>query len=173
MRQVENPARPTGAQPEAFVRPLRRTDLEMMHEIHALCLTRSLMSHYSMRQVQAWMRGRTPMDYWIASETGENFRVVEVAEVTAGYASWRGDELLSLFVAPIAQGHGLGKMLFQTCALDAAAAGTPLARVHATLNATGFFRRLGFHPAEQGFDEKNGERIPYMLMRGAIDRSDA
>ncbi|MBT2187485.1 GNAT family N-acetyltransferase [Sphingobium nicotianae] len=165
MTEIDDRGRRDGPRPDALVRRMRRSDVELLQEIHTLCLRECLTSHYNPSQIEALLEGRTPLDYWLASERGERFAVVEVAEIVAGYASWREGELLSTFVAPVAQAHRLGTFLFEACAREAAKEGMPIDRVRATLNATSFFQSLGFRPVEAGYDEKNGIRIPHMLMR--------
>lgn len=171
MREVDDPVRRGAPRPDMLVRRMRRSDVEVVHEIHRLCLTQCLTSHYSLQQIDALQEGRTPLGYWLAAERGEHFLVVEVSETVAGYASWRESELLSMYIAPIAQGHGLGTYMFEGCTREAERLDMPIMQVCATLNATSFYRGLGFRPVEQGFEEKEGVRIPHMLMVRPVERT--
>ncbi len=171
MREADDPVRRGAPRPDMLVRRMRRSDVELVHEIHRLCLTQCLTSHYGARQIDALLEGRTPLGYWLAAERGEQSLIVEVSETVAGYASWRESELLSTFVAPIAQGHGLGTYLFEGCDREAERLGMPIIQVSATLNATSFYRGLGFRPVEQGFQDKDGVRIPHMRMVRPVART--
>ena len=82
------------------VRRIRPEDVSAIHTIHTECLTRSLRERYSDEQLAAWLSRRTPEGYLRACASGEHFFVAERQGVVVGFASWRDNELLALFVHP-------------------------------------------------------------------------
>ena len=104
----------------------------------------------------AWMKGRTPAGYINAANGGERFFVAAVDERVIGFASWRDNELLSLFVHPDAQGLGVGSRLLDVCLKDAAAEGTGITCLKAAAGAVQFYVSRGFVPVGQGGTMKNG-----------------
>ncbi len=119
------------------------------------------------RIVEAWLYGRTPEGYLRATdEGGEAFWIAALdnGEI-AGFASWREDELVSLFVDPELEKRGLGRKLFAACEEDAAKNGHTIGRLISTRNAQTFYESLAFISEREGYTEKRGVRIPHIEMR--------
>ncbi|MBD0273858.1 MAG: GNAT family N-acetyltransferase [Acetobacteraceae bacterium] len=149
------------------VRGMAEGDAEALHAIHGACLTGTLLGHgrYTSEQVEAWMAGRTPEGYLRAVRDGERFLVAELEGAVVGFASWRGGELLSLFVHPDHQGRGIGSALSLACFAAAARGGEPVGVVRAALGAEPFYRRHGFAVVGPGAAAKRGVGIPHTRMR--------
>ncbi|MGA2042878.1 MAG: GNAT family N-acetyltransferase [Roseiarcus sp.] len=148
-----------------IIRAIAPTDAESIHAIHGLCLQRSLSGRYTREQIEAWMAGRTPQGTLRAAEGGERFFVTEEAGAIAGYASWKEEELLSLFVHPDFQGRGIGSMLLAACFDDAARSDASISVVKSVLGAEGFYARHGFGVVGPGSMSKRGVAIPHIWMR--------
>lgn len=145
--------------PRVIVRPMINTDAVAIHAIHTACLRKTLSSHYSSEQLEAWLEGRTPEGYLRGVENGEIYLVAEWGQAIVGYANWQDQELLSLFVLPEFQNQGVGTLLLKAC--DASA---DIRRVKATLGAAAFYSRFGFLRVRRGEMEKRGVQIPHILM---------
>jgi len=116
--------------------------------------------------VEAWLYGRTPEGYVrAASSGGEVYWVaVEGTGLVVGFASWSGDELVSLYVDPRHEGQGIGKQLFATCQADCEKEGCSISHLNSTINARTFYESLGFRAMREGFREKRNKRIPHIEM---------
>ena len=77
-----------------------------------------------------------------------------------GYANWKDDELMSLFVRPMFQKSGVGTLLLEACEVQ-----THLSCVKSTLSAVNFYSRFGFVVSHEGYDIKRDVRIPHIFMR--------
>ncbi len=148
------------------IRRMKKSDVADMHALHSRAITQVCGAHLDAAIVEAWLHGRTPAGYLTAAEEeGEKFWVaVGEAGRVVGFASWREDELMALFVEPASQGGGIGGLLFNACSDDARAQGRRLRRLDATLNAEGFYSNFGFRRVRVKSHEKRGQRIPFIEM---------
>jgi len=166
--EVEVPSRCAKVDSSAVVglicRPMEECDVVRVHRIHTDCLQRSLTEHYTTIQIKTWLNGRTPQGYWHSMLSGEEYFVGEHEGICVAFASWRGDELRSLFVCPEKQRSGIGSLL-----LKHSRRLTETKYVKATLNAVGFYSRFRFQLVSTGFVEKRGVRIPYVQMQRALE----
>jgi len=87
-----------------------------------------------------------------------------------GFGSWRGDDLVALYVDPQMHGRDVGRRLFTACETDARENGRSITRLNATLNATSYYEALGFRKVRDGYNEKRGQRIPHIEMIREIPR---
>lgn len=148
------------------IRPMRDKDADAMHEVHTKAVRRACAPLLDPDVVDAWLFGRTPGGYVsAAADGGERFWVGVIdAERVVGFASWRDDELISLFVDPDCHGRGIGRRLFDACQDDAAANGNGIVRLNSTLNARTFYEAYGFREVGRGYNEKRHKRIPHIEM---------
>jgi putative acetyltransferase len=151
-----------------IIRSMEPADAEA---IHSVCLQGTLLGRYSREQIDAWMDGRTPQGYLSAAEAGEAFFVAEEGGAVVGYASWQGDELLSLFVHPYFQGRGIGSALMSACFDDAQRRGATISIVKSVLGAEEFYGRHGFLIVGPGSTTKRDVIIPDTRMARASSRS--
>lgn len=150
-----------------IIRRMIASDIEAIHTIHGICLTRTLLGRYTDGQIAAWMSGRTPEGYLRAAEGGERFFVAEESKAVVAYASWQDDELLSLFVHPDFQRRGIGSRLISACLLDAEQNNLTISVVKSVLGAESFYARHGFVVVGSGSTSKRGVEIPDTRMRRA------
>ena len=148
------------------IRRMENGDVAGMHRVHTDAVRQVCAKTVTPPVVEAWLHGRTPDGYLRAeSEDDERFWVaVEPPMGVVGFASWRADELVSLYIDPDFHGQGIGRALFIACEDDAAANGQRIVRLISTLNAQGYYEMLGFRYVEDGYREKRGERIPHVEM---------
>ncbi|CAO3363368.1 N-acetyltransferase family protein [Azospirillum palustre] len=148
-----------------IIRRMVREDAEVINDIHGVCLTKTLLGRYTQEQVTAWMTGRTSEGYIRASDAGERFFVAEIDGSVVGYASWEGEELLSLFVHPDFQIRGIGSALIGACFVDAGDLSRSITKVKSVLGAEAFYAKHGFTPEGQGSTTKRGVEIPDTRMK--------
>jgi GNAT superfamily N-acetyltransferase len=150
---------------QIVIRPMRDEDVPVVHAIHERAVSMTCAPLLPEAVVAAWLRDRTPEGYLRArDERGERFWIAEHRGLRAGFASWRGEWLMALFVDPDHQGNGIGRLLLDACDRDAADGGGKIARLDSTLNARDFYERLGFRVTGEGYEEKFGERVPHLEM---------
>lgn len=148
------------------IRRMAPDDAADMHRIHTEAVTAVCAAFVEPAAVAAWLHGRTAEKYVAAAETGgEAFWIAALDDGSViGFASWRGDDLVSLFVDPAYHGRGAGRALFEACEEDAAANGHRLRRLIATLNAISYYEARGFRQVRESYREKQGQRIPHIEM---------
>lgn len=146
--------------PSIICRPMSERDIYQVHDIHTSCVKHTLSEHYSPIEIRAWLIGRCPQGYWHGVLAGEDYWVADYNGAPIGFASARGDKLLSLFVAPTWQRAGVGSMM-----LGYEDRLTGIWQLEATLNAVGFYQHFGFRNISMGHVEKRGVRIPVVQMQ--------
>ena len=80
-----------------------------------------------------------------------------------------GDEIRRLFVDPVFQKHGLGKILMQKLEKKALLAGIGVVKLDASLPSKKFYDSLGYVTLEKTFLEvENGKKLDYYKMEKAL-----
>lgn len=145
---------------------MRPEDTIGMHKLHTESVRRVCAPLLEPDIVQAWLHGRTPDGYLrAADEEGERFWIaLDDSDRVVGFASWRDDELMALFIAPRSQGRGIGRKLFTACADDAEKNGWAIIRLDSTLNAQSYYEAMGFRRVRESYREKYDKRIPLIEM---------
>ncbi|MFG2141161.1 GNAT family N-acetyltransferase [Streptomyces sp. NPDC048650] len=112
------------------------TDLDACAAVLAEVHTRSGYPHHWPVDPAAWLAAEAPAAAWVAELDG---RVV-------GHAALRGAEISRLYVAPGARGRGLGRLLLQAAAGEAADRGLrPVLEVLSSdTSAIALYERLGW-----------------------------
>lgn len=148
------------------VRRMSSEDAQDMHRIHTEAVTGVCAAFVEPAAVAAWLHGRTAEKYVEAADTGgETFWIAALEDGSViGFASWRRDELVSLFVDPAHHDRGVGQALFEACEKDAAENGHALRRLIATLNAVSYYEARGFRQVRESYRVKQGQRIPHIEM---------
>ncbi len=148
------------------IRLMSPDDAEDMHRIHTAAVTAVCAEFVEPAAVDAWLHGRTAEKYVEAADTGgETFWIAALDDgPVIGFASWRGDELVSLFVDPAYHGRGVGHALFDACEHDAAKNGHTPRRLTATLNAVSYYEARGFRQVRESYRQKQGQKIPHIEM---------
>jgi len=148
------------------IRRMRAEDSAGMQTVHTNAVSQTCGPMLEPDIVEAWLHGRSPEGYLRAANSGgEVFWVaVDDTGLVVGFASWLGDELVSLFVDPCHEGQGIGQTLFATCQADAEKGGRSISHLSSTINARTFYESLGFRVVRYGFKEKRNKRIPHIEM---------
>jgi putative acetyltransferase len=150
-----------------LIRAMDVHDVDKIHRIHTEAVNITCASHYDAERREAWLRGRTPEGYLRAQQNGENFLVAILEGAVVGFASWRAEELLALFVLPSRQRRGVAHSLFDECGRRANESNFAITKLNATLNAREFYEQLGFKVTRRGYEIKRGKRIYHYKMRKA------
>ena len=150
-----------------LIRAMDADDVDKIHLIHTEAVNITCALHYDAERREAWLRGRTPEGYLRAQQNGENFLVAILEGAVVGFASWRAEELLALFVLPSRQRRGVAHSLFDECGRRANESNFAITKLNATLNAREFYEQLGFKVTGRGYEIKRGKRIYHYKMRKA------
>lgn len=121
------------------IRRASALDAEKLHNLHTRTVLTCCASHYTDKQLQGWLCNRTPAGYLDSIRSGEVTVALAGLEVV-GFAHATTSELLGLFVAPEAQGDGVGSLLLNDALIRLA----PSSTLEATLNAVAFYERHDF-----------------------------
>jgi GNAT superfamily N-acetyltransferase len=152
------------------LRPVRASDLDAiatMQEISIMALGAPV---YGEDKAKAWARLGYQFRYDLIGEGA--FWVAEQEERILGVGGWSPDSveadlawLRYLFVHPEAIRRGIGRRLVERAERSAGAAGRPRLRVWSSLNATSFYRAVGFTPERRArWPVRTGIELDYVLM---------
>lgn len=102
------------------------------------------------------------------------YRLAFTGPVLLGGAGWRqGDNgegvVRAVFVAPRAQGLGVGGRLIAFIESEMQLDGRRIARIPAALSAVGFYQKLGYTLDRVDFGETPGDRLPWAWMQRRLE----
>ncbi len=152
------------------IRPARQSDMAPITEIQEASIRVLGAAAYDPTETEAWARFGIEASRDLLSQG--QFFVGEAGGRVLGVGGWSADVerqdtawIRYVFVHPDAAGQGLGRRLVEAAEVSALAAGRPRLRLWSSLNALGFYRKLGYRelrrahwPVEQGIE------LEYMLM---------
>lgn len=146
------------------IRPFQPADAPVICDLLLRTIRVNCREFYTADELAGWINSRTPQLFLNDVASGGNYLIDEQRGRINAFASWKENELDSLFVSPDAQGMKRGKQLFAACEKEAAAKGYRLTRLLALLNARTFylpfgFRAVGLHPTL-----RNGLPLPQFIM---------
>lgn len=126
-------------------RPARLGDCEGIWRVFTRAVRELARDAYAPAQIEAWAALRQPANFAAAIGKRE-FYVAEDAGAIVGYGQLNlaTGELEAVYVAPEFAGRGLGRQLMDLLETKARAAGVKSLRLRASLNAVGFYQRLGW-----------------------------
>jgi GNAT superfamily N-acetyltransferase len=126
------------------IRLARPADLAAIATVHAASVRALCAGHYSPQAIEQWLAPSPGLyDRMLRSST---VYVAERAGQVVAFAAVRlaTREVRAMYVSPGATGGGLGLRLMQRLERVARAFGAAELRLSATLNAVGFYERLGW-----------------------------
>ncbi|MEH3144549.1 MAG: GNAT family N-acetyltransferase [Methylobacterium frigidaeris] len=131
-----------------MIRLATKDDAAEISRIVVLALHESNARDYGPETIDRIAQGFTPD--WIASQiaTRQVFVAVEASRIV-GTASRDRDIVRAVFVAPDAQGRGIGRALMAEIGRAALAAGVAMLTLQSSLTAVGFYDRLGFRTVRE------------------------
>lgn len=155
----------------AAIRPLSRSDLDIIGALQEASILALGASDYSRSQLDAWARFGWHYRRRLLEDEG-TFFVAERPAGVVGVGGWSPDSqapelawLRYLFVHPESAGVGIGRQLVEAVEADARGHGKSGFRVWSSLNAMGFYTTLGYRRVRQGRWPVTGSiEIDYVLL---------
>lgn len=147
-----------------LVRPATPEDAPALAALQRRSVRFSFAGFYSDDVKDRFCRGITEDRFQVGS--GRPERVVAMGGgVPVGFGSLREDgQVAGIYVDPEAQGSGAGRVLLEAVEQLARSRGMKALELNATLNAVGFYERMGFAPSAR-VDQSVGEGATMQLMR--------
>jgi len=153
-----------------IIRAANSSDLESIERVHRESILQLCKTHYSAEQLADWTAALRPAAYvallashrmFVADENGELLGFA-VLDPSTGLIN-------ATYVCPQALGRGVGRALLVAAEADAAANGIRQIRLNATLNAVGFYGRLGYeHCGHEWNRLPTGVELPCVAMRKTL-----
>jgi GNAT superfamily N-acetyltransferase len=138
-------------------------DAARIHQLHLRSVRALCKDHYSITQIDNWLKHRTPEGYLPGIEAGEMFLALCGQEI-AGFGHAELGEILAVFVAPEFIRQGVGTLLLRH-GLEIARSGhqSPI-RLDSTLNAHDFYQKAGFMEIERTSVRRGEALLPVIRM---------
>jgi len=157
------------------IRPARPEDSEAILRVHSASVRETCGPRYAPEVIESWCRVKSAEDYERdMTSPGQIVLIAEVDGEAIGFARLdiASVEIAALYVDPRGQGSGVGRALLermeQTC-IDRQLGSVNL---NATLNAVGFYERMGFEVVRQDrFRLPDGVEIPCVKMKKELGRA--
>lgn len=142
------------------IRPATPADVEEISAVVLRCLRETNAQHYSADIIASAVENFSPEK--VAARLIDRMVLVATVErAIIGTASLHGSSVRSVFVRPDRQGRGIGTHLMKAIEDCAEARAVDQLFVPSSINAEGFYRRLGFRHLR---DEAQGqERVIVMV----------
>ncbi len=152
------------------IRPATLADLDAIRVVHTAAIQATCASSYSPEQITAWLAHLTPERYRQSFDEGGQFVAVQDGTVVGfGKLHLASATVNAVYVAPMAQGFGVGRTLLQALEATAVKAGLHVLTLNATLNAESFYRAAGWlsdGPAEHSLP--SGVPLPCVAMHKSV-----
>jgi len=127
----------------ANLRIAKPGDCDQVYSVHSRSIRELCSRAYSSEQIDCWLGGKTPEDY-LDGIVGGEMVIVEYGRQLAGFGHAIPGEVLACFVDPSFIKRGLGRAMMDFLIPLAQAEHKAPVKVLATLNAVGFYDKLGF-----------------------------
>ena len=152
------------------VRAATLADLDAIRVVHTSAIQATCASSYSPAQLTAWLAHLTPERYRQSFDEGGQIVALQDGIVVGfGKLHLASATVNAVYVAPTAQGIGVGRMLLQSLEATAVQTGVDLLTLNATLNAERFYQTAGWH--SDGQSEHllpSGVQLPCVAMHKRV-----
>jgi putative acetyltransferase len=147
--------------PQIALRAGSPADGTAIRDLHEASIRAFGISAYTAEEVESWIGVLEPHRYGEAmTRGGEIFVVAEDAgSALAGFCSYKGDEIIGLYVAPGRGRQGIGSALLAAAEAAITASGHSRIRIGASLSGRAFYEAKGYRVV--------GDRI--WKSRGGLD----
>ncbi len=148
------------------IRPATIKDRQALWQVHTSAIRQTAKSHYTAEQIEAWA-GRLIQEYYTPNP--EVFFVAAAGDgsiVGFGEMNLEAGEIEAVFVAPDCGRRGIGRCLMHFLEDLAVQRGLTELVLDASLNAVGFYERMGYRQTEPTIQllGKDAVPVPGMLM---------
>ena len=147
-------------------------DGEPIRRMHGASIRELCRRSYTSGQIGAWVDEIAMANYVQGMAENEFFVAEEKQGDIAGFIifSVRSAEIHALYLLPGAVGNGLGRQLFDLAENLIRNQGHEVIRLKATLNAVGFYERMGFCRGSFSTHKlSNGEALPCLDMKKELN----
>lgn len=153
-----------------IIRAANKSDLLRIEWIHRDSILQLCKTHYSDEQLADWTAALGPAAYLVLLTSHRMFVADENDEILGFAVLDLSTGLINAtYVCPQAFGRGVGRALLAAAETDAAANGISQIRLNATLNAVGFYERLGYeHCGREQNRLPTGVELPCVAMRKTL-----
>jgi putative acetyltransferase len=149
-----------------MIRPARSDDAQQLAAVHVASIRGLCAADYAAEQIAAWTASLRPERYppliargcAVVHDDGEALAGFAIGDPAAGVVN-------AVYVRPDRAGRGVGRALVAAIEDIVRAGGAAELRLHATLNAVGFYQRLGFAVVGPGHNRlPGGAELPCVVM---------
>ena len=146
---------------EMKVRKATANDVQRLYDIHMAALREICSKSYNNDEIEALCKGKNPEGYL---ERIDNINVGEQGGEVVGWCHAGEGCIWGLFVDPRYIKMGAGRSLISQI-LNELQDDNGEVTIEATLNAVGFYQKMGFEETGDGFTERSGRQIAIKYMR--------
>lgn len=144
------------------IRLAKKEDVFQMIEIKNQANQIGCVGFYTPEQITIKTSGKNPEKYYPAIERSNTF-VAEENDQVIGFIEISENVIIRFFVEPTHQGQGVGRALFNQVK-GIIKNNYSSINTEASLNATCFYKKLGFEKIGESFEEIDGIKTPYISM---------
>jgi GNAT superfamily N-acetyltransferase len=146
-----------------MIRKADRTDLQECSQLicHVICETEG--EYYSPEIINAWQEYNSPSNLENEADNTE-FIVFEEAGRIQGVGAIEGAHIKKVYVLSVYRGKGVGRLLMENLEQIAKSNGFEGFELYSTMNALGFYKRLGYQETGPITIEKDGISVTFTRM---------
>jgi N-acetylglutamate synthase-like GNAT family acetyltransferase len=150
---------------EISVRRACPGDVDVLDTLHKASIRELCSSAYTGEQISDWISAIKPRGYLLAMEMYEFLVAVRGAAVGLGIFNSSKAEITALYVSPAEAGSGVGRAILLEVEALARETGIQELRLKSTLNAVGFYEKMGYARIEQSaYVLPSGMELPFVVM---------
>jgi GNAT superfamily N-acetyltransferase len=154
-----------------MIRNFRPTDLPALKSLIHRTIGACCPSHYCAEAVRFFLNYHDEAAILGDAQEGHTI-VLERAGRIFGTGTWVGEEIKRVFVNPVFQKLGLGRLIIEQLERAAARRGIPVVRLDASLRCQAFYDRLGYATIERAFLKlENTRRLEFFRMQKVLEIS--
>ena len=120
-------------------------DADAIFRVHRSSILTLGRTAYRPEECESWAVGLSPKKYIDAMTVGgETYFVIEMQGEVVGFCSFKGDEVIGLYVDPSSSRRGVGSLLLSAVEKEIFTARISTIRLNAALSALKFYQEQGF-----------------------------
>jgi putative acetyltransferase len=152
------------------IRPANPADADAICRVHVASIHSLCARDYTPQQIRSWTNSKDPDRYRRFMSDGETYYLAITGDDrVAGFASFKGNHVTTLYVDPDCAGRGAGRALLIAVETEIRRRGFTTLHLQATLTSVPFYRRLGYDQHEQRlFRLPDGVELPCVRMTKSL-----